>query len=94
MKALEPNGLNLLEQMLVYDPSRRISAKKVLLPSTHSSSPLSSSYLLKQLSSTHLPPSPPPPPHLTPHQALQHPYFDDLDKTNLPAKPGEYDVKF
>jgi len=54
MKALEPNGLNLLEQMLVYDPSRRISAKK----------------------------------------ALQHPYFDDLDKTNLPAKPGEYDVKF
>lgn len=38
--------------MLVYDPSKRISAK----------------------------------------QALQHPYFDDLDKSGLPAKPGQFDI--
>ena len=38
--------------MLVYDPAKRISAKK----------------------------------------ALSHPYFDDLDKMKLPAKPGEYEI--
>jgi len=53
MKKLEPSGLDLLEAMLVYDPSKRISAKKALL----------------------------------------HPYFDDLDKNSLPAKPGEYEIK-
>jgi len=53
MKKLEPAGLDLLEAMLVYDPSKRISAKKALL----------------------------------------HPYFDDLDKNSLPAKPGEYEIK-
>ena len=53
MKKIDPAGLDLLEQMLVYDPSKRISAKKALL----------------------------------------HPYFDDLDKTALPARPGEYDIK-
>ena len=53
MKKIEPAGLDLLEQMLVYDPAKRISAKKALL----------------------------------------HPYFDDLDKTSLPAKPGEYEIK-
>merc|ERR1719423_609948 len=53
MKKLEPAGMDLLEQMLIYDPAKRISAKKALL----------------------------------------HPYFDDLDKTSLPAKPGEYDIK-
>ncbi|OMP12326.1 hypothetical protein COLO4_03303 [Corchorus olitorius] len=40
---LDKNGLDLLEQMLQYDPSKRISAKK----------------------------------------AMEHPYFDDLDKTYL-----------
>lgn len=25
-------------------------------------------------------------------QALQHPYFDDLDKSDLPAKPGQFQV--
>ena len=39
--------------MLIYDPSKRISARKALL----------------------------------------HPYFDDLDKMSLPAKPGEYEIK-
>jgi len=53
MKKIEQTGLELLEAMLIYDPSKRISAKKALL----------------------------------------HPYFDDLDKNNLPAKPGEYDLK-
>merc|ERR1719346_147896 len=54
MKKLESAGLDLLEAMLVYDPSKRISAKKALL----------------------------------------HPYFDGLDKNTLPAKPGEYEIKF
>ena len=27
-------------------------------------------------------------------RAMNHPYFDDLDKTTLPAKPGEYQIKF
>jgi len=53
MKKLEPLGLELLDLMLIYDPSKRISAKKALL----------------------------------------HPYFDDLDKNSLPAKPGEYEIK-
>lgn len=53
MKKLEPAGMDLLEQMLVYDPSKRISARRALL----------------------------------------HPYFDDLDKHSLPAKPGEFDIK-
>jgi len=53
MKKLAPAGLDLLEAMLVYDPSKRISAKKALL----------------------------------------HPFFDDLDKNSLPAKPGEYEIK-
>lgn len=53
MKKMEPAGLELLEMMLVYDPSKRISAKKALL----------------------------------------HPYFDDLDKNTLPAKPGEFEIK-
>ena len=53
MKKIEPAGLDLLEQMLIYDPAKRISAKKAML----------------------------------------HPYFDDLDKTTLPAKPGEFDIK-
>ena len=53
MKKIEPAGLDLLEAMLVYDPSKRISAKKALL----------------------------------------HPYFEDLDKNSLPAKPGEYEIK-
>jgi len=53
MKKLESAGLDLLEATLVYDPSKRISAKKALL----------------------------------------HPYFDDLDKNSLPAKPGEYEIK-
>ncbi len=25
--------------------------------------------------------------------ALKHPYFDDLDKKTLPAKPGEYEIQ-
>jgi len=49
---LDQNGIDLLDKMLVYDPSKRISAK----------------------------------------QALQHPYFDDLDKSGLPAKPGQFDI--
>ena len=53
MKKIEPAGLDLLEQMLIYDPAKRISAKKALL----------------------------------------HPYFEDRDKTTLPAKPGEFDIK-
>ena len=53
MKKIEPAGLDLLEAMLIYDPSKRISAKKALL----------------------------------------HPYFDDLDKNSLPAKPGEFEIK-
>jgi len=53
MKKLESYGLELLEMMLVYDPAKRISAKKALL----------------------------------------HPYFNDLDKNTLPAKPGEFDIK-
>ena len=53
MKKIDAAGLDLLEQMLVYDPSKRISAKKALL----------------------------------------HPYFDDLDKNALPAKPGEFDIE-
>ena len=53
MKKIEPAGFDLLEQMLIYDPAKRISAKKAILP----------------------------------------PYFDDLDKTTLPAKPGEYQIK-
>ena len=24
--------------------------------------------------------------------ALKHPYFDDLDKSALPAKPGQFDI--
>ena len=44
---------DLLMKMLVYDPSKRISAKRALL----------------------------------------HPYFDDLDKKALPAKPGQYQIK-
>lgn len=53
VKQLDDQGLDLLEQMLVYNPAKRISAK----------------------------------------QALNHPYFDDLDKFALPAKPHEYDIK-
>jgi len=26
-------------------------------------------------------------------KALEHPYFNDLDKNALPAKPGEYAIK-
>jgi len=53
MKNLDQAGMDLLEQMLIYDPSKRISARKALL----------------------------------------HPYFDDLDKQTLPAKPGEFEIK-
>ena len=53
MKKIEPAGLDLLEAMLIYDPAKRISAKKAML----------------------------------------HPYFDDLDKNTLPAKPGEYEIR-
>ena len=53
MKKLDAVGQDLLESMLVYDPAKRISAKKALL----------------------------------------HPYFDDLDKNTLPAKPGEYEIR-
>jgi serine/threonine protein kinase len=53
MKTIEPAGLDLIKEMLIYDPSKRISAKKALL----------------------------------------HPYFNDLDKNSLPAKPGEYEIK-
>ena len=49
---LNDQGIRLLEEMLVYDPAKRLSAKK----------------------------------------ALSHPYFDTLDKTKLPAKPGEYEI--
>jgi len=49
---INEEGIKLLEEMLVYDPAKRISAKK----------------------------------------ALSHPYFDDLDKMKLPAKPGEYEI--
>ena len=45
---VEEQGLELLADMLIYDPAKRISAKK----------------------------------------AIVHPYFDDLDKSTLPAKPG------
>ena len=51
-RKLDDHGLDLLEKMLLYDPSKRISSK----------------------------------------QALLHPYFDDLDKNTLPAKPGQYDI--
>jgi cyclin-dependent kinase 1 len=27
-------------------------------------------------------------------QALQHPYFDDLDKNDLPAKPGQFEIPY
>ena len=53
MKKLDAAGQDLLEAMLIYDPAKRISAKKALL----------------------------------------HPYFDDLDKNSLPAKPGEYEIR-
>ena len=53
MKKIDPAGLDLLMSMLVYDPAKRISAKKALL----------------------------------------HPYFDNLDKNSLPAKPGEYEIR-
>jgi len=51
-KSVDSMALNLLDQMLIYDPSKRLSAKRALL----------------------------------------HPYFDDLDKMALPAKPGEYQI--
>jgi len=54
VKNLDPAGMDLLEQMLIYDPAKRISARKAIL----------------------------------------HSYFDDLDKMALPAKPGEYDIKY
>jgi cyclin-dependent kinase 1 len=54
MKPLDADGMDLLEQMLIYDPAKRISARKALL----------------------------------------HSYFDDLDKMSLPARPGEYDIKY
>ena len=47
------DGFDLLEKMLIYDPNKRISAKK----------------------------------------ALEHPYFDALDKDTLPAKPHQFNVK-
>ena len=25
--------------------------------------------------------------------AITHPYFDDLDKSSLPARPGEYEIR-
>merc|ERR1719397_722749 len=53
-KTVDSKALDLLEQMLVYDPSKRLSAKRALL----------------------------------------HPYFDSLDKQALPAKPGEYQIKW
>ncbi|XP_040578801.1 cyclin-dependent kinase 1 [Lepeophtheirus salmonis] len=52
MKNLETEGLDLLQEMLHYDPAKRITGK----------------------------------------QALKHPYFDNLDKYALPAKPGEYEI--
>merc|ERR1719285_1032481 len=51
---VDSKALDLLEQMLVYNPSKRLSAKRALL----------------------------------------HPYFDSLDKQALPAKPGEYQIKW
>jgi len=53
-KNVDNKALDLLEQMLVYDPSKRLSAKRALL----------------------------------------HPYFDSLEKEALPAKPGEYQIKW
>merc|ERR1719432_387725 len=53
-KNVDNKALDLLEQMLVYDPSKRLSAKRALL----------------------------------------HPYFDTLEKEALPAKPGEYQIKW
>jgi len=50
---VDEQGLELLADMLIYDPAKRISAKK----------------------------------------AIVHPYFDDLDKSTLPAKPGEYEIR-
>merc|ERR1712045_919979 len=50
---MDENGMDLLAQMLVYDPAKRISAKA----------------------------------------AITHPYFDDLDKSSLPARPGEYEIR-
>jgi len=50
---MDENGKDLLAQMLVYDPAKRISAKA----------------------------------------AITHPYFDDLDKSSLPARPGEYEIR-
>ena len=52
-KELDSKGLDLLEKCLIYDPSKRLTAK----------------------------------------QAILHPYFDDLDKNSLPAKPGEYEIQ-
>lgn len=46
VKNMDPLGVDLLQKTLVYDPTRRISAK----------------------------------------EALKHPYFDDLDKSTLPAR--------
>merc|ERR1719318_7534 len=53
IKRMDAQAFDLLERTVVYDPSKRISAKKALL----------------------------------------HPYFEDLDKNTLPAKPGEYQIK-
>jgi len=30
---------------------------------------------------------------ITANVAISHPYFDDLDKSTLPAKPGEYEIR-
>jgi len=30
---------------------------------------------------------------ITAKAAISHPYFDDLDKSTLPAKPGEYEIR-
>lgn len=52
LKEIEPAGADLLEQLFIYNPCQRITAR----------------------------------------QALLHPYFDDLDKNCLPAKPGMYNI--
>ena len=51
-RSCDEAGLSLLQQLLLYDPAKRLTATA----------------------------------------ALDHSYFNDLDKESLPAKPGQFDI--